>query len=257
MTYRALLLPLVALCSSLAVAQETTIRPFEIGERLTYKVKVSMMGASGHATMWIDGPVDVRGTAVMVLHSESQAGFGPFRGSDKSTSWFDAERLTSLRFAQHERHVVSKGDDSVEMNLEGRGWTAADGRSGVSPTDTPLDVLSFIYFLRTLPLDNDSLQSFTRHFDVDRSPTTIRVTGRDTITTPAGRFATIKVEMRVRDKRHYAGEGVIKLELTDDRRRIPVRIESQVPSVGRTVMTLESLFPLSLSNAFLSENRIK
>ena len=241
------LLTLLLLCSGLSAAQETVSLPFALGERLTYRVKVAMMGASGRATMWIDGPVDIRGTSVMVLHSESKAGFGPFIGSDKSTSWFDAARLASLRFVQYERHVVSKGHDSVEMNLEGRRWTAADGRSGVSPTDEPLDALSFIYYLRTLPLDNDSLQSFTRHFDADRSPTTIRVTGRDTITTPAGRFATVTVEMRVRDRKHYAGEGVIKLELSDDHRRIPVRIESRVPVVGTTVMTLESVFPLQMA----------
>ena len=242
------LLPLLLLCSGLAAAQDSPTLPFAIGERLTYKVNVAMMGASGRATMWIDGPVDVRGTQVMVLHSESKAGFGPFNGTDKSTSWFDAARLASLRFVQHERHVVSKGNDSVEMNLDDRRWLSADGRTGVSPTDAPLDALSFIYYLRTLPLDNDSLQSFTRHFDADRSPTTIRVTGHDTITTPAGRFATIKVEMRVRDRKHYAGEGVIKLDLSDDRRRIPVRIESQVPVVGTTVMTLESAFPLQIAS---------
>jgi len=237
------ILALLVLVGSFAGAQEAAWRPFDLGERLTYRVKVAMMGASGHATMWVDGPVEIRGTPVMILHSESKAGFGPFSGTDKSTSWFDATRLASLRFVQHERHVVSKGSDSVEMNLDGRRWTAADGRSGTSPTDTPLDALSFIYFLRTLPLDSDSLQSFTRHFDADRSPTTIRVLGRDTIATSAGRYATITVEMRVRDRRHYAGEGVIKLDLSDDARRIPVRIESRVPVVGTTVMTLESVFP--------------
>jgi hypothetical protein len=48
------------------------------------------------------------------------------------------------------------------------------------------------------------------------------------------------IEMRVKDPRRYKGEGVIRINLTDDRCRLPVRIESRMPVVGKTVLTLES-----------------
>ena len=38
--------------------------------------------------------------------------------------------------------------------------------------------------------------------------------------------------MRVKDPRHYEGEGMIRLYLTDDACRLPVRIESTVPGIG-------------------------
>jgi hypothetical protein len=60
------------------------------------------------------------------------------------------------------------------------------------------------------------------------------------ISTPAGRFETIAVEMRVRDSRRYRGEGVIRINLSDDAMRIPVRIESAMPVLGTAVMTLQS-----------------
>ncbi|HEX6574712.1 MAG TPA: DUF3108 domain-containing protein, partial [Gemmatimonadaceae bacterium] len=63
---------------------------------------------------------------------------------------------------------------------------------------------------------------------------------REVVATPAGRFQTVLVEMRVRDARRYKGEGVIRINLTDDSMRIPVRIESAMPVVGTAVMTLES-----------------
>ena len=54
-------------------------------------------------------------------------------------------------------------------------------------------------------------------------------------------FQTIEVEMRVRDPERYSGgEGVIRFHLTDDARRIPVRIESSMPVGGRVVLSLQS-----------------
>jgi hypothetical protein len=46
--------------------------------------------------------------------------------------------------------------------------------------------------------------------------------------------------MRVRDPRRYRGEGVIRVNLSDDACRIPVRIESRMPVVGAAVMLLAS-----------------
>jgi hypothetical protein len=39
-----------------------------------------------------------------------------------------------------------------------------------------------------------------RHYDSDRNPITVRDTGRDTVRTNAGTFATIVVEMRVKTR---------------------------------------------------------
>lgn len=46
--------------------------------------------------------------------------------------------------------------------------------------------------------------------------------------------------MLVKDPVRYQGEGVIQMHLTDDTRRIPVRIESNVPRAGRMVLALLS-----------------
>ena len=51
----------------------------------------------------------------------------------------------------------------------------------------------------------------------------------------------IVVEMRVRDPHRYRGEGVIRFHLSDDVHRYPIRIESSVPVLGATILTLESV----------------
>lgn len=214
--------------------------PFAPGERLTYAVRVAGFGTVGHGTMWIDGTADVRGTQTWVLRFETRVGAGFVRGIDRTASWLDPVRFAALRFTKYERHLVSSRSDSVELFPDERRWSTAAGASGDSPSDAPLDELSFIYFLRTLPLGSESAWELNRHFDAARNPTTVCVIGTERITTPAGAFEVTVVEMTVRDPAHYRGEGRLRLSFTNDSLRVPVRIESRLPVVGSTTLLLES-----------------
>ena len=213
--------------------------PFFIGESLIYRVHSSRVGDVGRAWMVVDTPEEIRGVTVPVLRFSFKAKVGFVTAEDQTESWFDLNRLESLRFHKHERHPLSKHDEDVELFPESHRWQSNDGGAGTIATDAPLDELSFMYVLRTLPLDADTTFRLDRHFDASRNPTTVRVLGRRTVTTEAGTFRTVTVEMRVIDQRRYKGTGVIKIDLTDDHCRIPVRIESSMPVVGRTTMTLD------------------
>ncbi len=218
--------------------------PFEVGERLRYRVSVGRLGSVGEGEMSVSGPVDVRGTETLLLRSEVRAKFGLFKSSELAESWIDPTRMAVLRYQKRTRGSFTRDDEQhVELYPEDQRWQDDRGRHGQSPTTAPLDELSFIYFLRTLPLDSDSLDRVVRHYDPDRNPIVVRVIGRDTIRTKGGTFSTIVVEMRVKDPRRYGGEGVIRLHLSDDVHRYPVRIESSVPRLGATVLTLESVTP--------------
>jgi hypothetical protein len=212
--------------------------PFAVGERLSYRVDASGLG--GRGTMSVDGPVDVRGTETYHLRFEVKAGVGPIKGKNLTESWLDPDRMAALRFRASERRLFSKHDEQVELYPEERRWESQNGKSGDSPTDAPLDELSFIYFVRSLPLDSDSLLNFNRYYDAQRNPTTVRVVSRDSLSTIAGEFHTVLVEMRVRDPQHYKGEGTLRFYLSDDACRIPVRIESAMPNVGLVTFSLES-----------------
>jgi hypothetical protein len=217
-------------------SQTATTLPFSVGERLVYEGRVR--GIGGRGTMWIAGPVDVRGVATYELHFDFSARVGPLTVSQKSTSWLDPQRMAVMRFQKRERHLLTRRDEAIELFPEERRWRASDGEVGASPTNAPLDELSFIYFVRTLSLTSDSTLRFARHFDPMRSPTMIRLLGHEQVDTPAGSFNTTVVEMRVRDPEHDKGEGTIRFSISDDRCRIPVRIESNIPDAGNVVLTL-------------------
>jgi hypothetical protein len=235
---------LLALSGAVDVAAQTPEAeprlPFPSGERLTYRVRTARFGDVGQGVMWVEGPVEIRGRAVYVLHSDVRSRVGPLKAENHSASWLDALRMTSLRFEKRERQPLSKRNEAVELFPAERRWEGADGTTGASPTDDPLDELSFIYFIRTLRLPADTTYVFDRHFDPARNPIIVRVTGRETITIAAGEFRTVAIEMRVNDPQRYRGEGVIRIHFTDDHCRLPVRIESVMPIVGATVLTLES-----------------
>lgn len=223
------------------IAPATAAPPFQVGERLQYAVRLSAVSLRGHGAMWIDGPQLVRGTETYVLHFGFKARLGPVKVSDTTESWLDPRRMASLRFVKRERHPFSSSDEDVALFPEEKRWSAADGTKGEAITAAPLDELSFIYFLRTIPLVTDSTYRFNRHFDAARNPTLVRVLGRESVTVGAGTFPAVVVEMRVRDPARYRGEGVIRIHFTDDERRLPLRIESTLPVAGTALLTLEAL----------------
>ena len=215
-------------------------RPFAVGERLDYRVRVSVFGTIGRGVLSVSARDTVRGIPAWVLRFDVDASVGPLHCADHSASWLDPARMATMRYTRDEQMPSVHLRDSVEVFPLERRWTRAAGDSGVTPSDDPLDELSFIYLLRTLPLTSDSMLVLRRHYDVERSPTRIQVLGRETVKTDAGTFNTIIVEMRMRDPRRFRGEGVIRFNLSDDSLRIPVRIVSPMRDMGMTELLLRS-----------------
>lgn len=230
------LLSLLVLPMKRVSAQATL--PFGPGERLTYHVRVDRMRASGRGTMWIEGPTEFRGASTLLLRSAVEVGIGPIKAIDKTDSWFDPARMAALKFEQHHRYLFSRRFADVEMYPDEMRWTNSVGNGGNSVTDAPLDELSFIYYIRTLALAPDTSYQLNRHYDSERNPVCIRVVGRDTVRIALGTFPVVVTELRVKDPR-FTGEGVIRLFLTEDDDRVPVRIESTLPGFGSAVFTLE------------------
>lgn len=222
-----------------AGAQPAGDLPFAPGERLAFEGRVRT-GIAGGGALWVEGPVVFRGASIWILHSDMEGRIGPLRASERSASWFDPARVTALRYAVHERRLLRGHDDAVEIHAGEKRWRAADGAEGVLETSMPLDELSFLYFVRTLPLPDDTIMTFARHFDRERNPTVVHVVGREEIEVGAGRFRAVLVEMRVRDARRYRGEGTIRIHLSDDRCRLILRLESRVPDAGVASLALRS-----------------
>jgi hypothetical protein len=217
--------------------------PFGPGESLAYRVSAGRLGRVGRGVLRVAGPERMDDQSVLLLSFDVRTRIGFAVGVDSTRSWLDPQRMESLRFYKRERNPLTKSLQDVRIFPAQRRWQAADGEAGSTSTDAPLDELSFLYFIRTLPLRPGDAYEFDRHFQAGRNPVDVRVLRREPLTVPAGTFQTIAVEMRVKDPQHYGGEGVILVWLSDDDARLPVRIESAVPVLGRAVLSLEAHSP--------------
>lgn len=236
----ALLLAAGAALGARAQSFERPSLPFHVGESLEFEVRVARLGRVGEGRMWVEGPVDERGVQTWRLRFELEAGKGPIRGIDRTSSWIDPARFATTRFAKEERHPLSRSKEEVLVHADSGTWRDKEGPSGKLASPDPLDELSFLYFLRTLPIDRDTTLSISRHFDEARNPTVVRISDGGEIRTPAGIFRTRLITMEVRDPKRYKGTGTIRIHLNDGECRVPVRIESRMPVFGATTLSLKA-----------------
>ena len=216
--------------------------PFGSGERLTFRIRATKFGTIGHAVMAVTGGEYIRGVETMLVSMDTHMGVLFMQGSDANRSWIDPTRMTSLRFEKHQRRPFSSTDDSIDIYPDLHHWSGAGTHadSGSTTGPAPLDELSFLYFLRTVSLVPDSIYSFDRHYDKRRVPSTVRVVKREVVHTPAGDFNTVELEVQVKDGVDWKDEWTVRYWISEDRCRLPVRMESAVPILGAGVMTLES-----------------
>src|SRR5438045_1179682 len=130
---------------------EVALRPFGIGERLTYAVRVGPLGR-GTAVAEIRKLDTLRGKAV--YHSVfSMSGSLLFFGvNDVYESWFDPKTFVSLRYHQKIDQGSYERDRTYEIYPE-RGVYAEGGKPETATVELPLDDGAFLYFMRTMPLE--------------------------------------------------------------------------------------------------------
>ena len=115
---------MISIASSLVVSgpgavasaqhQPTADLPFAPGERKTFAGRVHV-GVGGAGTIWVEGPVEIRGQSTWVLHSDMEGKLGPIRATVRNASWLDPAFMASLRYSASERHLWKKHDDVVEI----------------------------------------------------------------------------------------------------------------------------------------------
>jgi hypothetical protein len=219
-------------------AQPGGERPFMEGEVLAYQVSLGKHGRSGTGWLRVQSAPPQREEPVVLLRFDFETTVGPFRIQHHSRSWLSSRRMAALRYEVDERIPLKSVRERVEIFPDEGRWVRPTTQ-GRSSSPEPLDELSFLYALRTMQLTPGLVHRMDRHFDAKRNPVVVRVLRRELLRVPAGEFSTVVVEMEVRDPERFGGRGLLRLYLTEDERRLPVRIESQVPIAGQLVLELE------------------
>ncbi len=218
--------------------------PFGLGERLDYRVSVGLLGGTGRASMEVLGIEGIRGRPTYHLRYRLKGGILFAKVDDIFQSWLDVEGLFARRFAQDQREVKFRRFRVFDFYPEERRFVRLDGKGvGDLPTNEPLDDVSFLYFVRTLPLEVGRTYVLDRYFQSSGNPVQINVLRRQRITVPYGTFDTIVVLPVVRTGGLFSQGGQAELYFSDDDRRLLVQMTARIPVLKHVQLTLEGYQP--------------
>ena len=135
-----------------------------VGERAIYDVEYKGRGV-GTGSLEVMGRETTNGYSTFHATMKLSAGFLFAKVNDQFDSWFDPHRYFSRRFAQDQRELTHTRKKNYEIVPE-RGMFVETFTGDVDSlaTDEPLDDISFLYFVRTMPLKVGDVDTIPRYF---------------------------------------------------------------------------------------------
>ena len=217
--------------------------PYGPGERLEYKVKAGIFNA-GDAHIEVLGLDSVRGEPTYHVEMALKGGllFGALKVESYWSSWIDTRLITARRFISDVSNTGHSSYRSFEFYPDEMYWEQTDeGVIGELATALPLYDVSFIYFVRSLPLEVGKTYTLPRYFKKDGNPVIIEVERRDVRETPAGTFNTIVVRPTIKTSGLFSEGGEAELHFTDDENRYLVYMRVGMSIIGSITMHLENI----------------
>lgn len=201
---------------------------FGEGEKLVFSVQYGIVSA-GDASLEIRNLAELDGSVCYRIVSNARTNdvFSVFfKVRDRFESYLDTTLLYSLRYEKHVREGKFKRDDVVDFDQRRHMAVYKDREIPIAPRTQ--DVLSALYYIRTLPLEVGQSISVANHTDGKNYPLVIKVLREETVKVDAGTFDCIVVEPILRGPAIFTQKGRLTVWLTDDRYKMPVLMKSKV-----------------------------
>ena len=147
--------------------------------------------------------------------------------NDHYESWFDTTTIVSLHHIKHMDETTFHGDFDYDFYPERKAYI----RNGVEYPSVaePLDEGSFIYLMRSLPLEVGKTYQFDRYYHPERNPVVVQVERKEHIKVPAGEFDAIVVKPTIKTKRLFSEKADAEVWFSDDGDRTLLRLKSKLP----------------------------
>ncbi len=204
---------------------------FGLGERLVYDVGYSFIKA-GEAVMAIPTVEQIHGRdayrVVFTVNTTPTFSFF-FKVEDRYETMMDVDGLFPWRFSQKIREGKYKRDFEAEFDQVNHIARANEKEYPVPPYVH--DVVSAFYFARTLDFSTMRVGSkvYLNNFFKDTThPLPVKFLGHQQISVPAGVFNCVLIEPLIKEGGLFKSEGRVIIWLTNDERRIPVRVSTKV-----------------------------
>ncbi len=213
--------------------------PFELGEVLTYDLRFGSIKV-GTSRLRVVGQEMVRGRNAWRVRFSVSGGTFFYKVNDVYESWMDVVTLNSLRYVQDLEQGSRDRERRFEIFPERAVYRETTrGTSDRPSVSDPLDDGSFLYFIRTVPLEIGRTYTFNRYFRPDRNPVQIRVLRRERVKVPAGEFDAIVIQPIIKTSGIFAEGGQAEIWLSDDSERMMLQMKSRL-SFGTLNLYLRS-----------------
>lgn len=205
---------------------------FQVGEKLTFDISYGVITA-GEAVMEVPSMrlINDRRAYEVNVKAKSLPSFDwMFKVRDRYTTYIDEKGIFPWRFDQIVREGKYSRDFSANFDPVAKTAVTTDKKTHTTPAYVH-DVVSAFYYVRTLDLSKAKKGEVIKleNFYKDRShPLNIKVLGRQKVETEAGTFNTIVLEPLVVEGGLFKNEGSIKIWLTDDHNKMPVKMSTKV-----------------------------
>ena len=215
--------------------------PFGPGESLRFSIEYGPVKA-GTATLEVHSMRSHKGRPS--YHFVSTAASAPFfdkvyKVRDRIDALVDAERFVSWQYRKVQREGAHSAEHNVQYDHAGRRAKYKDGVIVPIPEDA-IDMLGAFYRTRLEDLEPGRSIYLPHHSDKKTFYLEVKVLRRERTEVPAGTFMCLVVEPQVGEAGPFRGQGRMSIWLTDDERKMPVRMESRVPVGSIAAVLLEA-----------------
>jgi hypothetical protein len=211
---------------------------FPVGERMEYSV--TWGGARiGRSVLTVEAIDTIAGRPAYRASLETAGGPPFYRLEDRLTSWIQPQPFATVRFDQKlrqggyrrdRRHLMDLAAQTyTRFDLEDDRYVAHDEEAEASIPPGALDEVAYFYFIRLSDLEVGRRYEYERYFKEKGNPVVLEVLRRQRIRVPAGTFNTIVVRPTIKTSGLFSEGGEAELYVTDDERRIPVRVQTRMP----------------------------
>jgi len=152
-----------------------------------------------------------------------------FEVRDRYLTFVDVEAIAPLRFEQHIREGTYRRDFTADFDQANHVAKTSEGDHAIP--EYVHDIMSAFYFARTLDYSNMKAGEYIQLFNFYKDKSydlRVRFLGRQELEVEAGTFNTVVVEPLIMEGGLFKAEGRIVIWLTDDERKIPIRVNTKV-----------------------------
>ncbi len=189
----------------------------------------------GKGTLEIRGFEEVNDRTAYHIYSEAKSSSffdNFFKVRDTNQSWIDVESLCSLRYITNISEGGWKKYEQLDFDHENEKYILDDDGT-IKTGDTVRwvqDVISSLYLFRTLDLEVGKEYVFEAHSGKNFWPLKTKVTGKEKVKVGAGTFDCLILEPSIReDAGIFKAKGKLKVWVTDDKNKMPVKMKSKIP----------------------------